>query len=365
MYKLSMYQVICLTSTSFLPLLFWTYPRYAAFYAGIDGQWAVLFACGFALFSALVHGLLTFHLKRDSGVEMLTDVFGKWIGKTIGILFIPGYLLFLVISLYSFSITIKSLLPNTPRFATAFILVSAGVIGAMYGLETISRVAAIAFPVVMLILFSSFSLAFFRGSWLGVMMHPVSLWGSFSGAATVFPMFFGINLYLMLNPYFDHRKRNPIWLPLISVGLGCFYVSFVFLVSIRVIGYEGLRVLAHPVDFILQLIQVQGFVIQRFGVSLIFASTMFQTVFYANHLWGLSELTRRTLVLKKSSEKWFIILYATMVFVLFQMIPNQQVWDLLVVYLLAPLSWTYLVIEPSIKLIVYYIRRKHLRVASV
>ena len=364
MYKLSMYQVICLVSTSFLPLLFWTYPRYAAFYGGIDGQWAVLFACGFALFSALVHGLLAFHLKRDSGVEMLTDVFGKWIGKTIALLFIPEYLLFMAISLYSFAITIQLLLPNTPRFVTTFILVSTGGIGAMYGLETIARVASLAFPAVMLILFSSFSLAVFRGSWLGVMTHPVSLWGAFSASVVVFPMFFGINLYLMLNPYFDHRKRNPIWLPLIAVGLGCFYVSFVFLVSIRVIGYEGLRVLAHPVDFVLQLIQVQGFVIQRFGVFLIFASTMFQSVFYANHLWGLSELTRRTLVLKKSSEKWFVIVYGMMVFLLVQTIPNQQIWDFVVVNVLAPTSWAYLIIEPTLKLMVYYVRRKHLHIAS-
>ncbi|KPV43789.1 GerAB/ArcD/ProY family transporter [Alicyclobacillus ferrooxydans] len=364
MYKLSMYQVICITSTSFLPLLFWTYPRYAVFYGGIDGQWAVLGACLFALFSAFIHGLLTLNLKKETGAEMLTVVFGKGIGKGIGLLFIPGYLLFLAISLFSFSITIKGLLPNTPRLATAIILAMVGVIGAMYGLETISRVASIAFPVVMLILFSSFSLAFFQGTWTGVMVHPVSISRSISSAAVVFPMFFGINLYLMLNPYFDHRKRNPIWLPLIATGLGCLYVMFVFLVSIRVVGYEGLRVLVHPVDFILQLIQVQGFVIQRFGVSLIFASTMFQAVFYANHLWGLSELTRRTFQLKQSSDKWLILFYAVAVLIVFTFIPNQEAWDFVVVHILAPLSWVYLIIEPTLKLMVFYLRRKHLQAAS-
>lgn len=365
MYKLSMYQVISVTSTSFLPLLFWTYPRYAAFYGGIDGQWAVLGACLLALFSAFLHGLLTFHLKRESGPEMLTVVFGKVIGKSAGLMFIPGYLIFLAVSLYSFSITIKGLLPNTPRLATAMTLAMVGVVGAMYGLETISRVASVVFPVVMLILIASFSLAFFRGTWAGVMVHPASISRSISASTVVFPMFFGINLYLMLNPYFDHRQRNPIWLPLIATGLGCLYVLFVFLVSMRVVGYEGLRVLTHPVDFLLQLIQVQGFIIQRFGVTLIFASTLFQAVFYANHLWALSELTRRTLQLKATREKWFIIAYAIAIVVFFRMIPNQEGWDFMVLWVLAPLSWLYLIVEPTIKLIVFYLRRKQLNTAHL
>ena len=58
MYKLSMFQVITVTCTSFLPLLFWIFPRYAANYGGVDGQWAILATCLIGLFSAWVHGLL-------------------------------------------------------------------------------------------------------------------------------------------------------------------------------------------------------------------------------------------------------------------------------------------------------------------
>ena len=168
----------------------------------------------------------------------------------------------------------------------------------------------------------------------------------------------------MINPYFDHRKRNAMWLPMLAVGLGCLYVVAVFIISVRVVGYEGLRVLAHPVDFVLQLVQVQGFIVQRFGVSLIFVSTMFQAVFYANHLWGLSELSKQILQLNESNGKWFIIGYAVAVLVIFDFIPNQEVGDWIVINILAPLSWLYLIIEPTSKLMVFYIRRRHLQPES-
>ncbi len=364
MYKLSIYQVICVTSTSFLPLLFWIFPYYAAYYGDIDGQWAIFGACLLGLYSAFVHGLLAQNLRTQTGVEMLTLVFGKWIGKTVGISFIPGNLLFVAMSLYSYSISVKGILPNTPRLATAGALAFVAVVGALYGLESIARVTSIAFPVVILILGMSFSLAFFRGTWMGVFPHPVSITRSASTAGLLFPLFFGLNLFLMVNPYFDHRKRNAVWLPILATGLASVYVMWVFFVTVRVVGYEGLRVLVHPVDFVLQLVQIQGFIIQRFGVSLIFVSTMFQAVFYANHLWGLSELSRRTLQLSKSSEKWFILGYAAVITIGFALVPNQEVGQWIVINLLAPLSWLYLIIEPTVKLLVFYVRRRHLHLAN-
>ena len=359
-----MYQVMCVTSTSFLPLVFWIFPQLAAYYGGIDGQWAVLGVCVLGLFSASLHGLLATNLRTQTAAEMLTLVFGKWIGKTVGISFVPGYLLFVLMSLYSYSISVKAVLPNTPRLATAGAVAFVAVVGALYGIETIARVASIAFPVVILILVTSFTLAFFRGTWMGVFPHPVSLYRSTSTAGLLLPLFFGINLYLMLNPYFDHRKRNAIWLPILVAGFACVYVMLVFMVTVRVVGYEGLRVLVHPIDFVLQLVQVQGFIIQRFGVFLIFVSTMFQAVFYANHLWGLSELSRQILQLSKSSDKWFVLGYATVVTVGFELVPNQEVGQWIVISILVPLSWLYLIVEPTAKLLVFYIRRKNLQPMS-
>ncbi|WP_249226711.1 GerAB/ArcD/ProY family transporter [Alicyclobacillus mengziensis] len=364
MYKLSKFQIICVLSTSFLPLLFWIFPRYAAYQAGADGQWAVLGACLVGLFSAYLHGLLNTYFPKQTGVEMATALYGKVLGKLVVSSFIPGYLLFVSISLYSYSITVKQILPNTPRLATAGALALVSVIGAMYGIEAISRVASITFPVVMFVLSLSYIFVFFRGAWTGVFLHPVSITRSISGAVDLLPIFFGQNLYLMLSPYYDRRKRNALWLPLVATGIGSIYVIVVYIVSIRVVGYEGLRVLAHPVDFVLQLVQLQGLIIQRFGIGLIFISTMFQAVFYANHLWALSELSRRMFNLQKSSEKWFILTYAVTIVMVFQLVPNQQVGDWIVFNILVPLSWVYLVIEPLMKLLTYYLRQKLTAFAS-
>ena len=79
-------------------------------------------------------------------------VYGNVIGKLVTCMYIPGYLLFVTVSLYSLSVTLKSLLPNTPRLATVAALTLVAMMGAMYGLEAISRVASIIFPVTILVL---------------------------------------------------------------------------------------------------------------------------------------------------------------------------------------------------------------------
>ncbi|MFB5192414.1 GerAB/ArcD/ProY family transporter [Alicyclobacillus fastidiosus] len=361
MYKLSMFQVVTVTCTSFLPLLFWIFPRYAANSAGVDGQWALLGTCLIALFSAWVHGLLNTRFHKWSGADMPKLVYGNFIGKTVTMLFVPGYLLFIAVSLYSFSITLKALLPNTPRLATIASLTLVSIMGAMYGIEAISRVASIIFPVTILVLGASFIFVLFRGSWTGVFLHPVSISRSISVASQLLPMFFGLNQYIMLSPYYDHRNRNAVWLPIFCVGFSSALILSVYVITIRVVGYEGLRVLAHPIDFVLQLVQLHGLIIQRFGVVLVFISTMFEAVFFANHLWALSEASRRLLQLKKTSERWFIFTYAVITVIMFQVIPNQQIGDWIVLHILVPLSWFYLVIEPSMKLFLSYVRSNRLK----
>lgn len=72
-------------------------------------------------------------------------------------------------------------------------------------------------------------------------------------------------------------------MPFVATGIGAIYV---IVVGHRVHPGGGLGVFASlpPVDFVLQLVQLQGLIIKRFGIGLIFIATMFQTVFYANHL---------------------------------------------------------------------------------
>lgn len=364
MYKLSMFQIVTVTCCSFLPLMFWIYPRYTAYYAGIDGQWAVFGVCLIGLLSAWIHGLLNSRFPKSSGALMPSLVYGKFIGTTVTLMFLPGYLLFLAVSIYSYSISIKTFLPNTPSLATAFAMVCVAVIGALYGLETISRVASIIFPVTILVLGFSFALVFLQGSWTGVFLHPVDPTRSITVATELLPVFFGLNFYIMLSPHFDHRKRNAIWLPIVSVGFVSLLISFVYICVIRVVGYSGIRVLSHPIDFVLQLVQLQGLIIQRFGVVLVFISTMFEVVFVANHLWALSESAIVVMNLKKRTEKWFIVSYAIAVIIMFQLIPNQQVADWILLHVLVPLSWFYLIIEPTVNLLLAYALGKGQRAAQ-
>lgn len=353
-----MVQVVSITCTTFVPLLLWVFPRYAAYYAGVDGQWAVLGACLLGLLSAVVHGLLNHRFARSTDGEMLKAVFGELIGKIVAITYVPTYLLFNSVSLFSFSVALKPLLPNTPRFAVALALVLVATMGAMYGIETIGRVASLVFPMTLVVLLVSFTFIFLHGQWSGIFLHPVSVSRSVAVSAQLLPMFFGLNVYLLLIPYYDHRKRNDVWLPVVAVSISAVAILFVYIGSIRIVGYEGLRVLTHPIEFVMQLVQLRDVIIQRFGVVLIFILTMFEAVFFANQMWAVSTLLVKTFDAPKPHSKWFVLAYMVAVLVVFMCIPNQQVWDTLVLRVLVPLSWVYLIIEPVVKLLLAYLLHK-------
>lgn len=351
-----MFQVVSIIFTTFLPLLLWVFPRYAAYYAGVDGQWAVLGVCFLGIFSAVLHGLLDHRFRKTDGGGMLVRVFGNWLGKVFAITYIPGYSIFIAISLFSFSMAVKPLLSNTPRLAIVLAMVVVSTMGALYGIETIGRVAALVLPVTVALLILTYIFVFFKGSWSGIFFHPVSISRSVLTATKLLPMFFGLNLTLMISPYFDHRKQNAIWLPVVSVTISCVVILFIYIGTIRVVGYEGVRVLAHPIDFVMKLVEVNDLLIQRFGIVLIFILTMFEGVFFANHLWGMTALLTSVFDTPRAWGKWFTLSYGALTVVVFMLIPNQTVWDAIILRLLVPLSWLYLIVEPLVKLMVALIR---------
>lgn len=356
MYKLSMIQVISVFCTSFLPLLFWLYPRYAVQSAGIDGQWAVVGVVLLGLYVAWIHGLLNLRFPNISGADVPSKVYGRFLGKIITSMYMPGYVLFLSISVYSFSITLKSFLPLTPRLATVIGIVLVSALGAIYGLESIARVASIFFPVTLFVIFITYGFSLINSNLMGIYLHPVSITKTMYGSAQLLPVLFGINMFLLLSPYYDHLRRNSVWLPLIGMGISGSTLILVYLGTAQFVGFQGILVLTHPTEFVMQLVRVPGILIERFGVVLVILVTLFQGVFISNHLWGISLTISKVFDIEKK-QKWLVLPVATAVVGIFIFIPNQQVGDIIVQRILVPLSWLYLIIEPTFKLLLSYVRR--------
>ncbi|MCL6452106.1 MAG: GerAB/ArcD/ProY family transporter [Alicyclobacillus sp.] len=357
MRKLSMFQVIMLTCGSYVPLLFWVYPRYATQYAGIDGQWAVLGTCLIGLVIAWLHGQLCRRLRRVPGEYMADVAFGRVVGRVTAFLFLPGYLLFLGVSVYSFSITMQSVLPATPRLATVTALTLVAVVGALYGLEALGRVAVLILPLTLVILYTTCLYMVISGNMVGIYLHPVDIGASAVAAVRLVPIFFGINIFLMFNTHFDHRGNNPVTLAVLSMVFSSVSLLLVYVTVMMSVGWEGTRTLAHPIEFVLQAAQVQGNIVQRFGILFVFLVTSFETLFLSNHLWALSELTAGVFGAGDQRRAWPTFLLALLVICIYLFIPNQQAADWMVNWMLLPLSWLYLFVEPAVKLATIWLRR--------
>ncbi|QRF24159.1 GerAB/ArcD/ProY family transporter [Alicyclobacillus sp. TC] len=357
MLKLTHIQAICLLSTSFLPLLFWVFPRYAVSFSGIDGQWAILGVCMFGILSAVLHGWINKTFYPISGGQIGEMIFGKWLGRFFTLSYIPGYILFVSLSLFSFSLILKSILPNTPRFVIVSSMGIVAMIGALYGLETLASSASLIFPIILGILCFSCINSLIHAHWTGIFYHPVNLQQSLFGAEHLFPIFLGFSLYLILNPYVIQHRRESFSIPLLSMAFATGTLILIYVTSVVVIGYSGIQSLTHPTEFVLQLAQLQGLLVERFGIVFVSLVTFFEVVFFSNHLWGLSETIMKSLNLSVHIRAWLVVGVTVAVISVFQVVPNQQAWDNLVNQVLFPLSWFYLIGQPILILSTYHLRK--------
>lgn len=353
--RLTTIQVVTLTCTSFLPLMFWVYPRLAVESAGVDAQWSVLGTCIIGMYAAWIHGLLNRRFSGTTGTGMMIAVFGKVMGRVVGFLFIPGYVLFLAVSLFSFAIAMKSVLISTPRLATAIALVFVAVMGAVYGLETIARLSAIVFPITLAGLYFNVIFVSFHGHWTNIMWKPVDAGKIVATSFDLVPLYFGLNLLLMLSPYYDRRRTRSVPVALVAVAISSITALLVFLAVLLMVGQQGTERLTHPVQFVLQLAQIHGFLIERLGLFTVFFVTIFESIFLSNHLWALSTLITHLIGFKETRRKWMVFVIAIVVLVLFYLIPDEQFAEQMMWKVLMPLSWLYLLVEPTVKLVMSYI----------
>lgn len=354
---LTWFQMIELSSSSFFPMTFWIFPRIAVKYGHMDAQWSVIAVIIVSAFTGWIQGCLNERFPSITGADMHMKVYGKWLGRTSAICYLLVYIFFVALCAFFFTSAMKSFFPNTPNvfFVGALCLVGARV--AWHGVESIARLASIIHPLTWLGLVVVFTFIILQAKWFWL-PHTVTSWSNtFRGMYYVFPVYLGFNLVLMLSPYYEHKRRKSVWYPVISAAVSGIPLMLAFLAVVLTMGWEPARHITYSIPFVLQLVRMQGWIVERFGIMVVIFSTAFTASFISNHIWALSVQTARVFGKSDSHYKPYIFPIGFVVWGIAVFIQSEQQAFELVEKYLVPLSWILLLGSPILTLLIAMARR--------
>ncbi|MFD1017688.1 GerAB/ArcD/ProY family transporter [Thalassobacillus hwangdonensis] len=214
-------------------------------------------------------------------VDASIDVFGKWLGRLIAIIFL--LFIFILSSLVLRNIgdfMTTQIIPETPLQFTHILFLLVVIFGARLGIEVIGRTAEIFMPwIILLILFLTVFVApqlqfenvkpVFENGWKPIVGTSLTMIGS---------PFLEMAALLMVYPYVkekQNKKARKAWLLGVLLG-GGFLVLITFL-SILVLGSHLTALNAYPSYELGKNISIAGFLE---GVEIIIAIIWMLTIFF-------------------------------------------------------------------------------------
>lgn len=354
---LTPFQVVQLTSASYLPLLFWVFPRFAVEKGSYDAQWSIVLLVLVGAVVGWVQGRLNHRFPEDTGIDYLARVYGKWIGKGLGFLYVVTYIFFVGVGMRMFVFLVGALyMPNTPPVVLIVLFLGVSVYGARLGLETLAKISSVFNPPVTFGLMATFLTALLEYPPFGLPMAMDKLMNLLNGTYYLMPMLFGFNLFQMLAPFYKKTKRSYMY-PIVSMGLNGALMVFALFVTVAMLGWEFVRRVQWSLPFLFREIYLGGFVIERVGVSMIIISLIFNVLFTANHLWGLSLCWTRLLNRKGDSYRMFIFPTAFLVGLVAWFFQSERTMEGVVMMYLTPISWVMLFVIPAVTLMLAAIRK--------
>ncbi|RIV28169.1 hypothetical protein D2Q93_02770 [Alicyclobacillaceae bacterium I2511] len=207
------FQTIMIMSSSYLPLIFWSFAQIAVAHAGFDAQWSVLGVLTLGVLIAWIHGSLNERFPNLDGVQMLERLYGKWVGKLYAGLYVPIYLGFISLSLYFFASILKIFFTDTPRSVIVLLVCLVAWRGAWFGISALAQVASIIHSLTLLGTFISFFYILVQSQhwWIP---HTITHWNSvWNGTYHLLPLYLGFNFTLMISPNYLHQKKEQSGIP--------------------------------------------------------------------------------------------------------------------------------------------------------
>lgn len=346
------FQTVSLISSSYLPILFWQLPRFVVQRSGYDAQWALLGSIVMGLIAAILQGYISERFPRLLGPDMAVAIAGPWIGKIIGISYVPGHVMLVSFGVWWTADALKSFFPDTPVVALYLILLLGAFRGAWLGVFALARTASIVYPVVMVGALVTFGLVLLQASDFHV-PHVVTSWPStFDGIYLLMPLFMGINITCMLPPVYRHLKGRSFWYAAMGLLPNCLVLVAVLFACLFNLGWQGTEALSNPVLVVVQLMRMSGFLVERLGILVIIISTSFVLLFAANQIWVVSVLAARACNKSADSYRLFLVPSLLAVVGLMLFFHSTAHKELLFYRIVVPSTWIQLIIVNGILVIV-------------
>ncbi|MCF6094968.1 spore germination protein [Microaerobacter geothermalis] len=285
-------------------------------------------------------------------IEYNEMILGKWLGKTVSLLFISYFFILASLLLREIGDFLTTqIMPETPIQAIQIIFAMIVMMGARLGLETITRSAEILFPWViglflLLTFFVSPQLEFLK-------IQPVLEGGFKPILKAAFPFlglpFLELVVFLMIFPYVDNIKKAGKAF-LIGTSLGAVVIVTVVMMSILVLGVDITARHYYPSYALAKKINIGDF-LQR--VEAIMAALWFITIYFKLTICFYASVLGLSQVLKLKVYRP-LILPSGMILVMLSLVasPNIIYFQTFVSKIWTPYSLTYGLFLPILLLII-------------
>ncbi|RAL22026.1 GerAB/ArcD/ProY family transporter [Thermoflavimicrobium daqui] len=174
--------------------------------------WDAIISMTFGWLVALIIGFLVIHVMKNNPNETIYEIlpkyFGKWIGKSLCVIWILySFLIATVILLTTVDIICLWILPNTPTFLIMLSFIIPIYMLIQRGLQAIGRFAEIAYLITIwmpLILLVSLK----NGQWLNLLPVIKEGWlPIFQFIKLTAPAFLGFEIIFVLYPFLEKKKE--------------------------------------------------------------------------------------------------------------------------------------------------------------
>ncbi len=338
------------------------FPRELVTSAGRDGIWAFW-----------LEGLITYLLMRlifvmhrmipnETLGEFSPKLLTSPVGFILGLYTVVLHLLLAIVAAVLFGYVLANIfLPDTPEWAITGSMLLAATYIAILGLSALARTLQAGYiPMLLLTLLTIFmSFSIIRHPLLleppvNIRVLPL-LQGSYRG----YFLFIGFEVSVTLYPFIRQNERKR--------GESLAYWGLAVMMAFGTLMYEGtiatfgpavIPSLRWPVVSLMRVLSLSGFFVSKWGMLVVVLWTIAIVSFIAVRLWCLAhDLIALFHWHAQYSFSTLLISSSAIIFIFSMIIPNAKITDYLTETYLIPLGLAYLVVVPSVILIVGHFRK--------
>ena len=334
-------------------------PAYLASEAKQDAWISAIIGTGIGLIVILLYCTLANWFPHLTYVQMNEKLFGKWVGKTISLLFVfMSFLYTSILLYYSGTFLNTHALPNTPMSAVNILVAFIIVMGVRLGIETIARAAEIL--IVVFIALFLFLVVFISPEIKFDNIQPVFELGikKIIQSSLFYIAVASVNavIILMIFPSFINKTKQAKKSFLIGNLIGGIIIIITTFLCISVMGAEKTARELFPAYELVKRIDIGNFV-QR--IEALMGTLWIITLYFKASLYFYASVSGLAQTLNLKDYRPLTIplgmIAVVLSLVLYPNVPFQQEWDTT-----TGLSFTLLIglFFPLLMVVVYALRRK-------